>query len=72
MDNDKKVDNVEEKEVSRKDSLIHRLEDKDFSSLKEDIEAVVAKKIYNKVQEKKEEVIANLNGVINSSKEDKE
>ena len=64
------IENTEEQEPKRSDMLINRLEDKDFSTLTDDINKVVAKKIQNRVQAKKEDVINKLNGVTTKEKEE--
>jgi len=38
-------------------TLLGKLHDKDFSSLKDDVESVVAKKIHNKIIDSKKEFI---------------
>jgi len=45
----------------RNEYLIKRLLDKDYATLKDDIDSVVAAKIVDKVVEKKKEVIDRLN-----------
>jgi hypothetical protein len=78
-DKTKEVENKEDQvddnvDTDNKDDyLIHRLEKKDFANLKTDISKVVAKKIHNRIQEKKSDVINKLNGIINNdNKEESE
>lgn len=55
--------------MNREDSLFARIEDKDYTNLKNDFEKIVAKKVYNKVQDKKQDVIDTLNGVKKSEED---
>ena len=41
-------------------SLLGTLHDEDYSKLKEDIEGVIASKIYRKIDEKKKEVLSRI------------
>jgi hypothetical protein len=43
--------------------LIELVLDKNFVDLKEDIESRVAKKLYSRIQDKKTEILAKMNGI---------
>jgi hypothetical protein len=46
-----------------KDTLLEMIIEKDYSDLKDSIEKVVAKKLYNRIQNEKVNVLANINKV---------
>ena len=43
------------------DFLVKRILDKDYASIKDDVETIIAKKIVNKINDKKEEVLNKFN-----------
>lgn len=56
----------------QKDMLIHRLHNKDFVDLKKDVNSIVAAKINNKVQNKKQEILYKINGTESESEKSEE
>jgi hypothetical protein len=43
--------------------IVEKIMDKDFAGLKEDIETMVAEKLYDRIQNKKLEILSEINGV---------
>lgn len=45
------------------DTLIETVLDGDYASLKDNIEQVIAKRLHNRIQEKKVDILAKMNGI---------
>lgn len=63
---------IDVEKTDRKDYITKRLEDNDLVDLKSDIEDVVAAKINNRVQTKKQEILNKINGIDTEEEQEEE